>query len=312
MKKFIRSKLCSFIFNDVKTSVYFYNKYQGGRSLSFIKKILIPLLDLKTLKDFILFHNHPLILSTFGKSVKQTRNLNSTEQNILDELKREGIVFLNGYFNSLADNFITDNIENINSADNNYIMNNEVTQSDELFQILNDATLINVASEYYGTQAYYRYRPVVNLTNPQRDEIESRQKVEIDIDDNFADDWHIDSVYNLQYHILLDDVANDGTRMLFAKGPKVKFFERFCGYASDEYVKNNFSITDCVGKKGTVILFDGSLHWHKLCPVKGRKRLTTSVLFTRGQQPAAQDEYVNRLRLDKLSKATLVSAKYIT
>ena len=233
------------------------------------------------------------------------------EQGILKKLKRDGIVFLDGYFKTSVDNLVKANVEEKDSTSNNYITNNEIVQNDELFHVLNDTSLIKVASEYYGTQAYFRYRPTVNLTNPERNEIKSRQKASNVVNDNFADDWHVDSIYNLQYHILLEDVSPNGTRMLFAKGPKIGFFERFCGYASDEYIKENYSIIDCVGEKGTVILFDGSLYWHKLLPVKGSKRITSSVLFTRGQQTAAKDEYLNKLRLDKLSKAALIPVKYI-
>ena len=47
----------------------------------------------------------------------------------------------------------------------------------------------------------------------------------------------------------LKDTDKNQTRMFFAKGEKVSFFDRFCGFASDEYVNKEFDIIELYGKK---------------------------------------------------------------
>ena len=312
MRKIIGRKLRAFIFSGNENSEYFYGKFQGGRNLSLLKRLLIILLDLRTFKDFLLFHKNPVIMNTFGRAEKKdNKNLNSKEQKILQTLNEEGIVFLEEYFKDEVDSLVKDNVEDGKSSSNNYLFYHEIKQTDEFFQILNASSLLNIASEYYGTKAFYRYRPNITFTNPSRDDFDSRMKMSDPTNDNFSDDWHVDSVYNLQYHILLKDVSSDDSRMLFAQGRSVDFFDRFCGYASEEYVRKNFSITECCGLKGTVILFDGSKHWHRLFPVKGKKRFTTSVLFSRGQQVAPADMYSEPLMISELGNSTKSACKFV-
>ncbi len=311
----IRNSLKKIIFNQNIDNKFFYGKYLGGIYIPFFKKFLIILLDLRSFMDYLFYHRNPLILYTFGKSKKLKRNfsLQENEKQALSILEKEGIVFLDGYFEEIVDQLVEDNILENEESSFSYIENNEIKQNEPLFQILNDKSLISIASKYYGVKSYYRYRPTANLTFPKRDDISSRQRfLNPDLDDgDFADEWHVDSIYNLQYHILLKDISKDETRMLFAKGDKVGFFDRFCGYASEEYVRDNYEIIELYGKKGTVILFDGSIHWHRLYPVKGVKRYTSSVLFTRGQQPCNPKMYKKRLNVDKLNSINREDSKYI-
>ena len=311
IRKFVRN----FVFTNNTDSDLFYGKYQGGQKLSVLKKFLIIFLDIRSLIDYFLYHNNALVLNTFGKSKKIKKNfyLNRREQEVLKKLQEDGIVFLDGYFEHIADQMIEENIFEDKESDHSYIQNSEIKQNKPLFDILNDRSLIKIASKYYGVKSYFRYRPTANLTYPKRDDITSRQRFDnqsLEFGD-FADEWHVDSVYNLQYHILLKDTDKNQTRMFFAKGEKVSFFDRFCGFASDEYVNKEFDIIELCGKKGTVILFDGSKHWHRLYPVKGKKRYTSSVLFTRGQQPCDPDMYVNKLSLDNLDEKNKEDFKYI-
>lgn len=314
MKK-IRNIIRNFVFKKDIDSELFYGKYQGGIKLSILKKFLIILLDIRSLLDYVLFHNSSFIVNTFGKSKKLDKNfsLSSNEEKILKTLQKNGIVFLDEYFKEFADQMVEDNIFEDKDGNHSYIQNSEVKQNDSLFNILNDRSLIKIASKYYGVKSFFRYRPTANLTFPKRDDITSRERFlnqDLEFGD-FADEWHVDSIYNLQYHILLKDTDKDQTRMFFAKGKKVGFFDRFCGYASEEYVKNNFDIIELCGKKGTVILFDGSIHWHRLYPIKGNKRYTSSVLFTRGQQPCDPQMYKKRLPSEKLYSDNVENFKYI-
>jgi hypothetical protein len=292
MKSIIREKLRNLLFNDGQNNDFFYGKYQGGKKLSFLKKILIILLDLATFRDFVLYHNNPLIVNTFGKAKrKKDVLLSSKEVKILNTLKSDGIVILDGYFKDIADKIVQDNIDKDEKSKNGYGWKNDVVHNKEFYEILNDKSLNKIASEYYGVQSFFRYRPSVNVTLPNEDAKDSREIFLTSKKGTFADEWHIDSIYNLQYHILLDTVSSNQSRMLFAKGRKVGFFDRFCGFASEEFVTENFDIKECCGSKGTVILFDGSIHWHRLHPVKGGKRMTSSVLFSRGQQVCASNFY---------------------
>jgi hypothetical protein len=309
----VRNVLRNYIFNDSKDETLFYGKYQGGRKLSFLKKIILPLLDLRSLGDYFKYHNNKFILNTFGQAVRKDHNsLSANEQVSLKKLRSDGIVFLDGYFKDQVDRLVSDNIKDNDCTKNRYYFYNDIVQSEDLYQILNDESLIKIASEYYGVKSFYRYRPNVNLTNPARDDLDSRKKMtQLEKDEDFADEWHVDSVYNLQYHILLRDVSPGESRMLFAKGREVGFFDRFCGYASEEYVRKNFAVVDCWGSKGTVILFDGSTHWHRLFPVRDKKRFTSSVLFTRGQQINLSNMYSEPLITKNLSDRATTSCKFI-
>ena len=309
----VRVFLRNYIFNGSTDETLFYGKYQGGRKLSFLKKILLPFLDLRSLVDYFKYHDNTFILNTFGQAVRKDHNsLSVNEQVSLKKLRSDGIVFLDGYFKDQVDSLVNDNIAVNDCTKNRYYFYNDIVQSKDFYHILNDESLTKIASEYYGVKSFYRYRPNVNLTNPARDDLDSRTKMtQLGKDEDFSDEWHVDSVYNLQYHILLRDVSPGGSRMLFAKGRAVRFFDRFCGYASEEYVRKNFSVIDCYGSKGTVILFDGSTHWHRLYPVKDKKRFTSSVLFTRGQQINPPDMYSDPLKLTSLGEHAKTSCKFI-
>jgi hypothetical protein len=313
MKKRIREFLETFIFHSGRDTVFFYGKYQGGKELSFFKKILIIFLDLSSFKNFVEYHNNPLILNTFGKSSKPKKlKLNDFEHATLETLQKDGIVFLEGYFNDQASGIAGENLKGPKEPRNKQYFINDLEQSDDFFDVLNDQSLINIASAYYGVEAYYRHRPNINFVNPARDDINSRQRVSKDQLDCFeGDEWHVDSIYNLQYHILLSDVLPGESRMLFAKGVDVGMADRFCKYASDEYVLKNFSIVDCCGPKGTVYIFDGSTHWHRFYPVKSSTRASCSVLFSRGQQVAQPGDYAKPLNTKKITPGMETHCKFI-
>jgi hypothetical protein len=82
---------------------------------------------------------------------------------------------------------------------------------DEIYSLLNKSKFIDIASSYYRTEAFYRFRPSIDITIPDRDDITSRDRSNLSIDDlydsePYSDTWHLDSVYNLQYHVLLNDI----------------------------------------------------------------------------------------------------------
>ena len=313
MKKQIRSFLIKFIYSPNHNSKQFYGKYQGGKNLSILKKLLVIFLDLSSFKDFIFFHNNPLILNTFGKSSKNNSfKLNDFEQKTLDTLNHEGIVFLDGYFKDQVQGLINDNLKSSKQPSNRQYFINDIFQSVDFYHVLNDKSLINIASAYYGVKAFYRYRPSINFVNPAREDIKSRQKKNEEDEESFeGDEWHVDSIYNLQYHILLNDVLPGQSRMLFAKGNPVGIFDRFSKFASEEYVQQDFSIIDCCGPKGTVYLFDGSKHWHRFYPVKASTRASCSVLFSRGQQVAKPGDYETSLNQAKIDKGMEAHCKFV-
>lgn len=313
MKKRIREFLSKYIYDTGENSEFFYGKYQGGNPLSFLKKILVIFLDLSTTKDYFYYHNHPLILSTFGKATKNKQlKLNSFEEATFNALQDEGIVFLEGYFKDQVSSLARDNIDEIKDPRNKQYFIYELAQNEAFFEILNNKSLINIASAYYGVQSYYRYRPSINFVNPAREDIRSGQRGNQEDEESFeGDEWHVDSIYNLQYHILLNDVLPGQSRMLFAKGDPVGIFDRFSKFASEEYVQKHFSILDCYGPKGTVYLFDGSKHWHRFYPVKASTRASCSVLFSRGQQVAKPGDYETSLNQAKINKGMEAHCKFV-
>ena len=313
MKNWVRRMLRKFIFSGDGNNEFFYGKYQGGQNLSLFKKILVIFLDLSSLKDYLIYHRSPLILNTIGKSSKNTVNkLSDFEQTSLKTLQNDGIVFLESYFKDQVTSLASDNLKGQKEPRNKQYFVNEISQSEDFFHIINDRSIINVASAYYGVKAYYRHRPNINFVNPARDDLISTQRIGQAQAEYFeGDEWHVDSVYNLQYHILLTDVMPGTSRMLFAKGEPIGLAERFCKYASEEYVRKNYSKVDCCGPKGTVYLFDGSIHWHRFCPVKISARASCSVLFSRGQQVADSGGYSQPLDKAKIADGMESSCKFL-
>jgi hypothetical protein len=321
----IGKKLISYLKNKIKKflitkkSPFFYGKFLGGSpKIGFIYFSFL-IRKLKVIKLFLSYHSNTLmryIGISKAEKISISSPLNTFENKIFKQLKNEGIVKLDEYFVDIVDQLLKENERKL-IPKNSYYLDLELELSDAFYKILNEKSLKKIASYYYDSKAYFRYRPHLYNTFPKRNDITSRERFESNLqikdlydgEPIFADEWHLDSVYNLQYHILLNDNSTQDTRMLFAKSKPCRLIEG--PLASEEYVLNNYQIFELVSKKGTVFLFDGSIHWHRLLPVANSLRQTISVLFSKGQNIYSSDNYENKLEIDKLDEASASYVKYL-
>lgn len=186
-------------------------------------------------------------------------------------LRRDGIVFIPEYFEGSAANLVERyklNSEEYPPRDKYYRSSVDLNDPD-VFKIVTDPRLLNVMAEYYGCQPFLRLFPGLNCTH-------SGSVKELEAP-GFNDFWHYDTVNQLTVHILLKDISVSDNCMLFAKGSHLKHREYLTNndyFYSEEYMDKYFEIIPCVGKAGTLVIFDSNgLHRLDLKPGTFRSHL---------------------------------------
>jgi hypothetical protein len=143
--------------------------------------------------------------------------------------------------------------------------------------------LVALLGKYLQRFPYARNYPSVSVANPNFSTLPTRH-VE-NSDEHFAVRWHYDTVNLVQFHVLLNNVDCDGSHMQILGGTHRHHHLKLTPddyWLSDEYVKSrNHPVIDCVGKKGTVYLFDSN-GYHRFLAVKGKPRAFLKCEFTPG------------------------------
>jgi hypothetical protein len=152
-----------------------------------------------------------------------------------------------------------------------------------------DTEILRVHATYMKAMPYVRACIGLNVTFPLRGDRTSRDKVQAKMTSGFADDWHRDTPGLVQAHMLLQDTAIDDPHMLYAAGSHQETFHKLSDAFSEEYVNENFQVIHCIGKKGTIYLFDGSRGLHRMFSSKGRIRMTADILFTPGNNMLTEE-----------------------
>jgi len=147
-----------------------------------------------------------------------------------------------------------------------------------------DMPLVAMLGKYLGRFPYARSHPSVSVANPNFSSLPTR-KINTPHDLRLNIGWHFDTVNLVQFHVLLNDVPDDGSCMQVAAGTHRHNHLKLTGndyWLSDEYVaKRKLPIVNCAGKKGTVYLFDSNAY-HRLRAVKGSPRAMFKCEFTPG------------------------------
>lgn len=153
------------------------------------------------------------------------------------------------------------------------------THDEDALALVTDPTLLGLLAAYYGAQPFIRDAPTVNITYPNISAEEARTS-----GSDWASDWHWDTANLLSVHVMLCDIATDGTRMLYAKGshkrPHVRIGETDRWY-SEEFIRSRYEIFDCAGPTGSVFVFDNN-GLHRLEPVMNRFRASFEFYWTPG------------------------------
>lgn len=142
-----------------------------------------------------------------------------------------------------------------------------------------DPLVLATVARYYRAQPYLRDVPTVNVTYPSVTSAEARH-----LETDYASNWHYDTPNLVSVHLLLHDIGPEDTRMLYARGSHKRFHTHLGDsdrWHSDEYVRAQYPVMDCVGEAGTAYIFDNN-GLHRLEAVKGSFRSTFEAYFTPG------------------------------
>ncbi len=254
-----------------RNSQYFYGRYFGTDHpfVLAIKNLLRP----KRIIKKILYGQimrAPFTLS-ISNSVKELPELTDEWQEYFKILKRDGIVFIPGYFKKRSEalnEYYKLNCQNFPSRDEYYRFTVGFNNPD-VFNIAVDPMMLTVLAKYYGYQPYYRQFPGINCTH-----LGAKKDPEAI---GFNDFWHYDTVNQMTAHILLNDISESDSCMFYAKGSHRthrQYISKDDYYYSEEYMNNNFEIIPCVGKSGTLVIFDSNgIHRADLKPNTFRSHL---------------------------------------
>ena len=138
--------------------------------------------------------------------------------------------------------------------------------------------VIDIIYSYMGCQPYLRHPPGFNHTQPDQDYTSQDSS-------KFNVKWHYDTTNQVTMHVLLTDVTEKQTRMLYAKNTHKKHhisLTPYDYYYDDTYIKNTCNdITDLTGKAGDVYIFDSN-GVHKMHAVKNSLRRHLHLNYTPG------------------------------
>lgn len=232
---------------------YFYNCYFGTDHpiVLIVRNIFRPN------RFFMKFMYGQLVrlpsILCLGTSVKKQVSHSVEWQGYFEAMKRDGIVFIPGFFKVEAENLCDRyNVNrNVFPPSDKYNRFNLDLNDPDIFNVVTDPMLLTILSDYYGYQPYLRHLPAINCTHPS-----SEKDREFKGFNNF---WHYDTVNLTTAHILLNDITLTDNCMLYAKGShrthRVQLSENDY-YYSEEYMRDHFEIVSCVGEKGTLVIFD--------------------------------------------------------
>lgn len=212
--------------------------------------------------------------------------LNKKErENYINEMRDNGVIILDGFFEKQVDLIKNKYKDFYGDAFSNkgYKRKLDPDIDDFILDLILHPDVLYILSGYYNAQPYLRCAPGLNITYPNGEDITSRGLYNRTEKRNsgFADFWHLDTMHLTQMHILLNEVDETNPHMLYA----IKSHKRtypFKSAASEEFIQKNFKIKSCVGKKGTIYIFDGSRGFHRLKVNKETLRTSMNVHYTLG------------------------------
>lgn len=138
-----------------------------------------------------------------------------------------------------------------------------------------DEDLCGLACNYYRRQAYFRNQPAIWKTY-----FEDSTKPFI------TGKFHKDrGLHQLTYILLLNDLTESDTHMQFAIGShkKMKLDDLRRFDFPDERIKREYEIQACVGKRGTLFVFDAGDGFHRAVFKAGTVRMHLHLILTSGQ-----------------------------
>lgn len=126
--------------------------------------------------------------------------------------------------------------------------------------------LILLLGKMYKQQPYYRNQPIIqtySFTESHTDDI--------------AGKWHIDGGLNqITFMLLINDITENDTHMQYAlKSSNKKHKELDRNYINVDNIESDYEIIKCIGKAGTLYVFQGGIGLHRAV----YKRLSTRSIY---------------------------------
>jgi len=298
-----------------RNSRYFYGRYFGTDHLFVlvIKNLIRPK---RIIKKFLYRQIVPIpfILSAASQNEELPELTNEWKKNI-EILKRDGIVFIPGFFKKKSEainEYYKLNAQEFPPKDKYHKFDADFNNLD-IFNIAVDPMVLTILANYYGCQPYHRHQPFINCTHLNN----TREP----LTPGFNDFWHYDTVNQMTAHVLLNDISVSDNCMFYAKGSHRthrEYISRNDYFYSEEYMNDNFEIIPCIGESGTLVIFDSNgIHRVDLKPSTFRSYLHLNFLpgndvvdNSRGIQAAFSDE--TKSELLKLKEYQTASLSHIS
>jgi len=267
IKKALLSIL-NFIYYEVILSnrdLYYGNYYQNNGKIHRYAKLLFRW------DRWIIY----MKFKTFSKQpIAKTDNPSNP---FVDKLKSDGVIFLENFANVKDCDAILELKSNkktqYTSSDGSLTDYKYLPLNKNLINIWLDSRINEIVSNYFRRKVFGATYPHILCINPLTSSLSSR---ECDAHSQINATWHFDNPLYISCFLLMHDVGMQDSHMQVLKGTNKALNINLSvrdRYLSDEYVdKKQFEIIDCIGKKGTLIIFDSTV-FHRLKNIKNSPRL---------------------------------------
>ena len=294
-KNKIKTILSPFILYQKRDGNIYYGEYIG--SFNFWRKFLWNIFH--PLRLYNRFRHGQLFRFKKQRAIKFKKNLmtlSSSEDkefdhtklcNKFDEFLRYGGVVIQDYFSDhQIQQFLNkysseiENIQNTKILQHNVVKQEQLKISKELVEIWMDPKLMTFLSSFVGKEILARNYPYMQYHNVV-DETSSKLRYEKKITKAEGSDvWHIDTPFLVNIHILLEDLSEEDSCMLYLPGSN-KLANMGNLYSDESVKKSDIEPLKCIGKRGTVYFHEGNT-LHKLRPKPGTSRFQLHFEFTFG------------------------------
>lgn len=219
--------------------------------------------------------------------------ISATTSRYLDEFRENGVVILPGLLPDVADAINEQYFEVLEgkralapgrvmnvmdlgarNADSGTVTT-VVSYRDPLLQpLLWNPELCGLVYNYYQRQPFYRDLPTL---------IRNAPVAKVSKQTEYSAKYHLDLFHQITFQLLVNDLTPNDTRLQYAVGSHLErsfSTDRFA-YADSE-VSKRYTIKDCVGPKGTVVIMDAGAGLHRGTYVPGTVRKMVHTIITTG------------------------------
>lgn len=195
------------------------------------------------------------------------------------EIKKNGFVLLPGYFKgvigNIAERYFATPATNMSTKE---VTIRFISLLDPSFiQFALNEKILALVGHYFGYQPLIQDFPIISIVDTLRTDASSSNEQKVM-------EWHGDNVNTVKAFIFLTNINTTQTRMLLARGSHLKHRVSLTlsdSQYADDYVRRHYDVVDCVGPKGTLLIFDTNA-LHRQCRVLRSFRSMIAVKYSTG------------------------------